>query len=406
MRIASVAAGFTPEAADELRRAMATFRHSGVIHEFEAKLVEGMVRNGYERDFAVRCFRQIEGFGSYGFPESHAASFALLVYVSAWVKCHYPAVFAAALLNSQPMGFYAPAQIVRDARDHKVEVRPVDVAVSDWDCTLEPAPGSAGGMALRLGLRRVNGLPEAAARHLVAQRDAGWGDPHDLWRRTGLPAAVLERLANADAYGSLGLGRRPALWAVKRLEGAALPLFAASEAARAAEHPPEPAVSLPRMSPGEEVVEDYTALSLSLKAHPLALLRPGLPSVGPRSWQKVLPAARLMDLPDRARATVAGLVLIRQRPGSASGVIFLTLEDETGVANLVVWPSVFERLRPIVLGGRLIAASGRLQREGSVLHLVVEGLLDWSARLDRLGSPFSRPLPDDREFPVASRDFR
>ncbi|MCC7275115.1 MAG: error-prone DNA polymerase [Alphaproteobacteria bacterium] len=415
MRIAIVAAGFTPDEADGLRRAMATFRHAGVIHEFRDKLIDGMVANRYDRGFAERCYRQIEGFGNYGFPESHAASFALLVYVSAWVKCHYPAAFAAALINSQPMGFYAPAQLVRDARDHAVEIRPVDVNASGWDCTLEPGTG---GPALRLGLRRVKGLAEAAGRTIVARRGAGYADPQALWRRTGLPAAVLERLADADAFGSIGLGRRPALWAVKRLKAPALPLFAAMEAA-AAEHADEPAVSLPAMSLGAEVVEDYTALALSLKAHPMALLRPGLPPAGPRPWQRLVPARRLVEMPDRSRAAVAGLVLIRQRPGSAKGVIFLTLEDETGVANLVVWPPVFERLRPVVLGGRLVAASGRVQRQGTVVHLVVEDLGDWSDRLDRLSEEertFTPPLAradevkhpgrDIVEFPLASRDFR
>ncbi|MGE0717504.1 MAG: error-prone DNA polymerase [Alphaproteobacteria bacterium] len=416
MRIAIVAAGFTPDEADRLRRAMATFKHTGRIHEFRVKLIEGMVANGYARDFAERCYRQIEGFGNYGFPESHAASFALLVYVSAWVKRYHPAVFAAALINSQPMGFYAPAQLVRDARDHGVEVRPVDVNRSDWDCTLEPGED---GPALRLGLRLTKGLAQKDGELIVGRRGQGYPDPQALWRRTGLSAAVLERLADADAFGSMGLGRRPALWSVKRLKAPALPLFAAMEAA-AAEHAPEPAVALPEMPIGAEVVEDYTALSLSLRSHPLKLLRPTLPPAGPRPWQRLVETRRLVDLPDRTRAAVAGIVLIRQRPGSAKGVIFLTLEDETGVANLVVWPPVFERLRPIVLGGRLIAAAGRVQRQGIVVHLVVESLLDWSRRLDRLSDeedrrlvpPLARadevrrPGRDHREFPVESRDFR
>ncbi|MGE0724549.1 MAG: error-prone DNA polymerase [Alphaproteobacteria bacterium] len=419
MRIAIVAAGFTPSEADELRRAMATFRRLGIIHKFEQKLIGGMIANGYERQFAERCFEQIKGFGTYGFPESHAASFAHLVYVSSWLKCHHPAAFAAALLNSQPMGFYAPAQIVRDAREHGVEVRPVDVNASEWECTLEPAGGA---LALRLGLRQVKGLAEEAGRAIAEERGAGYRDPQDLWRRARLPAAAMERLADADAFGSTDLSRRPALWSVKRLKAPPLPLFAAADAAdaaaAAAELPPEPAVALPPLTLGAEVVEDYTALSLSLKAHPLALLRPGLPAVGPRTWQRIVPAERLRTMSNRTRTTVAGLVLIRQRPGSANGVIFLTLEDETGVANLVVWPQVFERLRPIVLGGRLVAASGPIQREGEVIHLVVENLVDWSARLDRLGTvdrrltppvaradEVRRPGRDRREFPVQSRDF-
>ncbi|MEE8245682.1 MAG: error-prone DNA polymerase, partial [Alphaproteobacteria bacterium] len=302
MRIAIVAAGFTPSEADRLRRAMATFRHVGTIHGFRDKLVEGMVARGYERDFAERCFRQIEGFGSYGFPESHAASFALLVYVSAWIKCHYPEVFATALLNSQPMGFYAPAQIVRDAREHGVELRPVDVNASAWDCTLEP--GGAG-YALRLGLRQIKGLAVADAHALTAARANGYADVRDLRRRAGLGAKALEALARADAFGSLGLTRRDALWAVKGLppggaKGAPLPLFAAAGEEERGE---EPAVALPTAAPGEEVVDDYASLRLSLKAHPVSFLRDGLAREG------IVPAARLAGLADGARVRIAGLVL-------------------------------------------------------------------------------------------------
>ncbi len=361
MRIAIVAAGFTPDEADQLRRAMATFRHVGTIHSFEAKLIEGMAARGYERDFAERCFRQIEGFGSYGFPESHAASFALLVYVSAWLKCHHPAVFACALINSQPMGFYAPAQIVRDAREHGVAVRPVDVNYSAWGCTLE---AEAGGYALRLGLCQVKGLSQADAERLVAGRGNFYAEPLALWRRAGLAPAALEALARADAFGSLGLDRRQALWAIQGLGAAPLPLFAASGEPEQGE---EPDVALP------------AATRLSLKRHPVALLRGRLAGEGR------MPAERLATLGHGKTVSVAGLTLVRQRPGTASGVIFLTLEDETGIANIVVWPTVFERFRRILLTATLLAVEGRLQREGLVIHVVAERLIDLSALLQDLG---------------------
>ncbi len=373
MKIAIVAAGFTPSEADRLRRAMATFRKVGIIHEFQDKMIEGMVSRGYERDFAERCFKQIEGFGTYGFPESHAASFALLVYISSWMKCHYPEVFACALLNSQPMGFYAPAQIVRDAREHGVEVWPVDINASDWDCTLEPHEG---GNALRLGLRQVKGLAETEARRLVRRRANGYADPLTLWRRGGLKASSLEALARADAFRSIGLDRRAALWAVKGLPDAApLPLFdQAGEEERGA----EPEVALPQLSDSEQVVEDYASLRLSLKAHPVSFLRADLTAEG------YVPTARLADLPDGARLKTAGLVLVRQRPGTASGVIFSTLEDETGVANLVIWPRLFERCRGIVLRASFLGAAGKLQKEGRVIHLIAERLFDLTPRLDSL----------------------
>ena len=337
-----------------------------------------MTARGYERDFAERCFKQIEGFGEYGFPESHAASFALLVYVSAWLKRHYPAAFACALLNSQPMGFYAPAQIVRDAREHGIEVRPVDVNLSEWDCTLEPAEAE-GGVALRLGLRQIKGFKEEAAGRLVAARGNGYRDVHELWRRAGLAPAALERLAHADAWGSLGLSRRQAQWAVRALEPEPLPLFAGQLDDAVSEAP----VALPAMALGEHVVEDYTALRLSLKAPPLALLRARIVGADP-AFARLVPAARLADLPNDGRVTVAGLVLVRQRPGSASGVIFVTLEDESGVANLVVWPQVFERHRRTVLRARLMAVRGKLQRQGIVIHVVAERLYDLSPQLASL----------------------
>ena len=413
MKIAMVAAGFSAEEADRLRRAMATFRKTGLIHEFRDKMVDGMLARGYERDFAERCFSQIEGFGEYGFPESHAASFALLVYVSAWIKCHWPATFAAALLNSQPMGFYAPAQLVRDAREHGVRVRDVDVNESLWDSTLEPDTASHAGVALRLGFRQIKGLPENAAARIVAARHAGYASVAAFWRRAGVARAVLERLARADAWRSLGLTRRNALWAVRALGDQELPLFAAAEAraegepedrgsnvlpASEAQHPDsaEPDVSLPVMTLGENVVDDYAHLRLSLRAHPLALLRDQLTLRG------AVPSIRLATIRPASIVTVAGLVLVRQRPGSASGVIFATLEDETGVANIIVWPPVFEQFRRVVLGSRLLLCQGRLQREGEVIHLIARRLEDLSPMLNDLVDCDTATPP----LPKMSRDFR
>ncbi len=390
MNIAIVAAGFSPAEADRLRRSMATFRHTGKVAEFRDKFVAGMVANEYERDFAERCFKQIEGFGEYGFPESHAASFALLVYVSGWLKCFYPEVFACALLNSQPMGFYAPAQIVRDAREHGVEVREVDVNASDWDCTLEPA-GKSGRWALRLGLRRVKGLAQEAAKALVAQRGKGYADPAALAHRAGLDRSALEKLAVADGFRSMQLDRRAALWIVKGLELEALALLAPL----AGIMPPEPEAKLPVMSVGEHVAEDYATLGFSLKHHPLALLRPDLDRRG------IVPAEQLKSVPAGQMVRVAGLVLVRQRPGSASGVVFMTLEDETGIANLVVWPSSFERFRREVMTSDLVEARGKVQRAGEddhvVIHLVLDRLVDLT--------PMLRLLSADTELALTSRDF-
>ena len=372
MRIAIVAAGFTPSEADQLRRAMATFRHTGTIHTFHNKMIDGMVKRGYERDFAERCFKQIEGFGEYGFPESHAASFALLVYISAWMKHHYPAVFACALLNSQPMGFYAPAQIVRDAREHGAEVRPVDVNHSDWDCSIENE-------ALRLGLRQIRHFKEADGRNLIEMRGRGYDSPEDLWRRTALGASALEKLADGDAWRSMGLDRRAALWTLKSLNQPELPLVVA------AQHRPvspnalgEGQVFLPDMPIGEQVVQDYGALRLSLKDHPLRLLRPALEQHG------VIENETLMNLEQGDRVTVAGLVLVRQRPGTAKGVIFITIEDEGAVANIIVRPNVFEIYRRIVLSSRLLAARGVVEREGLVIHVMAEELIDLSPDLETL----------------------
>ena len=371
MRIAIVGAGFTPDEADGLRRAMATFRRSGTIQTFRQKFISGMVARGYELDFAERCFRQIEGFGEYGFPESHAASFALLVYVSAWLKCHYPAVFACALLNSQPMGFYAPAQIVRDAREHGVEVRPPDVNLSHWDCTLEPAQD---GWALRLGLRMIKGLGEDDAGWIVSCRQNSYAHPKDLWRRAGIRPPALEVLARADAYRSMGLERRAALWEIVALKAERpLPLFS-----QAGEEDcgPEPEVALPAMTMGEHVVQDYVSMRLTLRTHPLELLRAVLSPchVG----------RALVTTEDGAWLSVAGIVLVRQRPGSAKGVVFITLEDETGIANIVVWPKTLERFRRAVMTARMMRVTGRLQRQGIVAHVVAERIEDCSHLLNTL----------------------
>lgn len=400
MQIAIDCAGFLPAKADKLRRAMATFRRSGTIHKLKEDFIQGMVDNEYEKEFAERCFKQIEGFGEYGFPESHAASFAILVYVSSWVKFHYPEVFAAALLNSQPMGFYAPAQLVRDAREHSVEVRPPDVNASEWDCTLEKTDVRR--RALRLGLRQVTGLRAADIKRMVERRTTPYRDPADLWRRGGLNKRQILALARADAFASMGLTRRDVLWAVRAFSEASLPLFDARPAVRDL----EPTVSLPKLTMGEQVVDDYSTISMSLRAHPLQLLRPML------SERRMAHSERLRDARSGDRIALAGLVLVRQRPGTASGVVFVTLEDEFGIANLVVWPKVFEAHRRIAMGARLLAASGTVQREGIVIHLVVERLWDWSADLDRLadldghfelrtgrGDQVRSSTPDPRDTP-------
>ncbi len=382
MKIAMVAAEFSPDEANGLRRAMATFRHTGTIHTFEAKMVEGMVRRGYTRAFAERCFNQIKGFGEYGFPESHAAAFARLVYASAWLKCHHPAAFACALLNSQPMGFYAPAQIVRDARAHGVEVRPIDIAASDWDNTLERRPD--GTLALRLGLRQIDGFHEAWADTLVARRGAGYESIEMLWRRTALPHRAFRLLADADAFRSLGLDRRAALWAVRRLpDDEPLPLFAATQAR---ELGAEPATDLPAMPLAEHVVADYQTTRLSLKAHPMAFLRDLFRGEGVKT------CADLAGMRDGARASVAGVVLVRQRPGKGNA-IFMTLEDETGIANLLIWARRFERCRRQIMSARLALADGQVQKspEG-VVHLIVTALHDRSDELQRLSDAHSARL--------------
>ncbi|MDV7272068.1 error-prone DNA polymerase [Thioclava sp. A2] len=378
MQIAVVAAGFSAAEADRLRRSLATFKRMGTIGTFRDRFISGMLARGYEADFAARCFAQIEGFGSYGFPESHAASFARLVYISAWLKCHHQAIFTCALLNSQPMGFYAPAQLVRDARDHGVEVRPVSVNHSLWDNTLEHRPDGA--LALRLGFRQIKGLREEDARWIVAARANGYPDVESLWRRAGVRPETLERLAEADAFAPLGLTRRDALWAAQALKAPApLPLFGPD-----GEGSTEPTVSLPQMTLGQEVIEDYLSLRLSLRAHPLELLRPRLP--------ESLPHERLTQAV--GRITITGLVITRQRPGTAAGVVFLTLEDESGTANVVIWKKVYEAFRTAVIAGRLVRVTGRIERDGPVLHLIAERVEDLSSLLVTLGRP---QIHDDDE---------
>ena len=448
MKIAIVAAGFTPSEADKLRRAMATFKRVGTIGTFQRKMIDGMLANGYERAFAERCFQQIEGFGEYGFPESHAASFALLVYASAWLKCHYPDAFAAALLNAQPMGFYAPAQIVRDARDHGVEVRAPDVNHSQWDSTLEPAALSAAQVgysrleplalpisgkpeigvhdlhcemrgdirtthAIRLGLREIKGLSEADGRLILARRGEAYDSVRDVWLRTSLTSRVLERLADADAFASLGLNRRDALWSAKALGRVGdsednLPLFAKPSPAQVARGNSEPDVALPPMPLGEEVVNDYRFLRLSLRAHPAQFLRADLTARG------IIRNEALRTIATGKRVKISGLVTCRQRPGSAKGVVFMTIEDESAVANVIVWPKIFERVRPVVLGARYVAVSGRVQSEAGVIHVVAEQLEDltvWLAQLAEHGADIEgldiqvlaradevrRPIEDHRE---------
>lgn len=349
---------------------MATFRSKGKIETLEEKMVGRMVARGYDEAFAQRCFDQIKGFGEYGFPESHAASFAHLVYVSSWLRYKYPAAFACALLNSQPMGFYAPAQIVRDAREHGVEVREVDVNFSDWDCTLEDG-------ALRLGLRQVDGLQREAAERVVARRP--YASVEELRSRGKVPVHAIQRLAAADAFRSLGLDRRAALWESRALKATPdLPLFAyAEERDEGVEATP---AQLPAMPLGEHVISDYQTIRLSLKAHPMHFLRAHYAS------QKFVTAEQLKALKDGKRLSIAGVVLIRQRPGTSKGVVFITIEDETGVANLVIWPDLFEKQRKVVMGARLMAVHGMIQRDrdSEVIHVVAGRLEDHTFMLGRL----------------------
>jgi error-prone DNA polymerase len=426
MRLAVEAAGFTPGEADQLRRAMGAWRRPGLIDQFHRKLVAGMAAKGFTPEYARAVFAQIRGFGDYGFPESHAASFALLVYVAAWLKHHYPAALLAALLNSQPMGFYAPAQLVRNAREHGVEVLPVDVNRSDWDCTLEKAEGrdipkptghplagrgrwegTGASLSVRLGLCMLNGLAEAHARRIVAARDGRtFCTLEEFARRTGLSRAVLARLAKAGAFGSLGLDRRGALWHALAQDQRKLPLFDGVEGDRhlfrpegrkTSQSPTSPfrlppsgtmqsmVLPLPQMSPAEEVLADYRAAGLSLRGHPMEFLRAGLEAMD------VAPAAALKTRPDGRPVAVAGIVLVRQRPSTAKGITFVTLEDETGTANLIVRPGVWRRYRTAALAATVLLARGDLQRQGEIIHVLVQRLEDLSPRMRALG-------PQSRDF--------
>jgi len=379
MQVAIVGAGFTAAEADQLRRAMATFKMTGGVGKFNEKLVSGMRANGITQAFAERLVKQIEGFGSYGFPESHAASFAKIAYASCWMKHHHPDVFCAALLNAQPMGFYAPAQIVRDARAHGVDVLPPCVNASDWDTILTPLHGKAGAsMApLRLGLRIVAGLSGAEVGNmLMARAAAPFTSVEDVWRRAKLSTLALEKLARADAFHALGLDRRQALWAVRGLGARPLPLFAAADARASGIEPP---VALVPLTAGREVVEDYRATQLSLRAHPLTFLRGELTRRGMRT------CGDLQHIKDGARVEVAGIILVRQRPGSAKGVLFITIEDETGIANGILWPDRFEAQRRTVMTATMVSIIGRVQKEGLVIHVVADRIVDLTPLLGQVG---------------------
>lgn len=380
MKVAIVGAGFTPAEADQLRRAMATFKFTGGVSHFSEKLIEGMVERGYPREFAERTFRQLEGFGSYGFPESHAASFAKIAYASCWMKHHHPDVFCASLMNAYPMGFYAPAQIVRDAQEHGVVVRPPCINASRWDCTLEPTGGRY--LAVRLGLRQVRGLSNTDGAAIVGARGEGaFESVEDVWRRSGVQRAAIEKLADADAYHAFGADRRQGLWKVRGLGEAPLPLFAAAD--RAAQgfsaEGVEPDVALQPLTDGREVVEDYRALQLSLRAHPLTFLRDELARRG------VIRCADLATIRDGRHVEVAGIVLVRQKPGSAKGVLFLTIEDETGIANVILWPDRFEAQRRTVMSASMIGMKGRVQKEGEVVHVICDRIIDHGDLLHRVG---------------------
>lgn len=371
MEIAIVAAGFTPAEADQLRRSMASFKANGKPYMYETKMVEGMLARGYEEDFARRVFKQLQGFEGYGFPESHAASFALLVYVSCWLKYHYPDVFCAALLNSQPMGFYQPAQIVQDARNHHMQVLPVDVNFSEWDNTLESKGGKY--WAVRLGFRQVKGLREDDMMILVTMRDQGYQHTDQL-RAAGVPEAALERLADADAFRSLGADRRTALWEVAALADRPIGLFDG----QVSETVLEDTVPLPLMTRGEHVVQDYVSTGLSLKDHPIGLVR------GQLTRLRNVRVSDLARYKDGDFVRLAGLITVRQRPGTAKGVLFMTLEDETGSANLVVWQQLFDTYRKEIVQSKLLMVAGKLQVANGVTHLVVRQCFNLTALLNSL----------------------
>ena len=409
MQIAIVAAGFSANEADQLRRAMATFRNDGNIHVFREKFIGGMVKNGYPLDFANRCFSQIEGFGTYGFPESHAASFALLVYASAYIKCRHPEVFLCAILNAQPMGFYAPAQLIRDAVDHDVRVLPIDINASRWDCILERQDQDV--FAVRLGFRMISGAANQAMAKLACP-ETPYTSIEDVWRRTGTPVAQLEKLAEADVFASLGYSRRDALWTVKSLSDKPLPLFAAADQAEGFERPEivEAPVALRGLTAAGEVVEDYSTMAFSLRAHPLAFLR------GELTRQRWRSMADLKRLKDGDRVRIAGLVLVRQRPGTASGIVFITLEDETGVGNLVVWSAKFDQYRSTIMTADLLACAGRVQREGDIIHVVADSLYSLNDMLSGISKDgvdvtitasetYGTLTADPREMQFHSHDF-
>ncbi|MDQ6814660.1 MAG: OB-fold nucleic acid binding domain-containing protein, partial [Bacteroidota bacterium] len=377
MKIAIVAAGFTPAEADELRRSMATFKVKGLVTKFQEKLITGMTQRGYTVEYAQRVFKQLEGFGSYGFPESHAASFALLVYVSSWLKCYYPDVFACALLNSMPMGFYQPAQIVIDAKKHGVEVRPVDINYSNWDNKLEKGDNYC---ALRLGFRQVKGIREEDIQLLVSSREKLYASILDL-RNTGLSDAALERLADADAFRSIHLDRRQALWEVSAKDK---PVAMFAKQPFADENSEN--ICLPAMSTAEHVVHDYASMALSLKAHPVSFVRDKLQQL------RILSTSQLAAANSGQAVKVAGLVLVRQRPGTAGGICFMTIEDETGVANLVIFQNLFDEFRKEVLQSRLIMVEGHLQVQGEVIHVIVHRCHDFSKLLRKL-TPSNNETP-------------
>ena len=395
MKIAMEAAQFNSKEANQLRKAMATFRSTGTIGLLEEKMVGRMVARGYPEDFAVRCFNQIKGFGEYGFPESHAASFAQLVYVSSWLKCHFPDAFCAALLNSQPMGFYAPAQLVRDAQNHGVIVHAPDINFSDWDSTLEPI--STGGWAIRLGLRQVGGLRSDAAAKIMHARNEPYRDIADLQSRAKVSAAHVHRLAEADAMRSLFIDRRQALWEAKGLRDAPdLPLFQGH-----ADEGTEATVPLPVMPTCEQVVADYQTMRLSLKAHPMSFLRKSMTKQGFVTTQQLLQTRHGQKI------KMAGLVLIRQKPGTAKGVCFITIEDEFGVANLVVWPKMMETYRKTVMQSRLLLIEGYVQRDVEIIHVVAQHLEDKTDALARLATASDTPQrPQSSPSPTHPRNLR
>ena len=406
MQIAIVGAGFTGSEADQLRRAMATFKKHGDVAKFHDKMISGMIARGYEPEFAERCFRQIEGFGTYGFPESHAASFALLVYVSAWIKRHYPDVFICALLNAQPMGFYSPSQLVAEARRSGIAVRPADVSHSGWDSTLEPDPANRDGLhALRLGLRLVKGLAAGEGERIAASRGPSgrgtpWSSLADIMRRADVSARSLEAIANADGFASLGLNRRQALWEVRALAGQRwqeLPLFAHATRRHHDLAGEEPAVTLPQAHAGEEVAADYRSLGLSLKDHPVRLLSRPLAKDG---WQT---CAVAHEARDGQRLRLAGLVTMRQRPGTAKGTVFLTLEDGLHSLNVIIWPKLTETYRDAMLRSQILGVVGRIQREKAVLHFIADQLFNLNGYLRYLDEDAAR---NQRGTRMRSRDFR